>query len=110
MIESFQIDELGPLRVKKYGGRCYTKKGETLTIPQNQFSKGSITLSGALSAITNQVTWNYGTSKDTSAMIDLIEILFNQYHDKSKIFITWDAASWHSSNELIEWLNIFNEF
>ena len=105
----FFIDELGPLRVKKYGGRCYTKKGETLTIPQNQFSKGSITLSGALSATTNQVTWNYGNSKDTSAMIDLIEILFNQYHDKSKIFITWDAASWHSSNELIEWLNIFNE-
>jgi len=104
----FFIDELGPLRVKTYGGRCYTKKGETVTVPQNQAPKGSITLYGALSATTNQVTWSYGEAKDTSAMIDLIEILFNQYYDKSKIYITWDAASWHRSNELVEWLDTFN--
>jgi hypothetical protein len=41
-------------------------------------------------------------------MIDLIEILYNQYFEKSKLFITWDAASWHSSNELLDWLDIFN--
>jgi transposase len=104
----FFIDELGPLRVKKYGGRCYIKKGETSNIPQNQPSKGSITLSAALSATTNQLSWNYGKSKDTSAMIDLIEILYNQYYEKSKLFITWDAASWHRSNELLDWLDIFN--
>lgn len=104
----FFIDELGPLRVIKYGGKCYIKKGEVLTIPQTQISKGSITLNGALSVIKNQVTWNYGKSKDTSAMIDLIEILFNQYHDKSIIYITWDAASWHNSNALIEWADAFN--
>ncbi len=79
-----------------------------MTIPQNQASKGSITVCGALSATTNQITWNYGKSKDTSAMIDLIEILFNQYHDKSKLYITWDTASWHRSNELEDWLDIFN--
>jgi transposase len=94
--------------VKKYGGRCYTKKGETVTIPQNPSPKGSITLYSALSATTNQVTWDYGKSKDTSAMIDLIEILFNQYYNKSKIYITWDAASWHRSNQLVEWLDVFN--
>jgi transposase len=104
----FFIDELGPLRVKKYGGRCYIKKGETSNILRNQPSKGSITLYGALSATTNQVTWNFGKSKDTSAMIDLIEILFNQYYNKSKIYITWDAASWHRSNQLVEWLDVFN--
>jgi hypothetical protein len=27
----------------------------------------------------------------------------------SKLYITWDAASWHSSNELIEWLDDFNK-
>lgn len=105
----FFIDELGPLRVKKYGGRCYVKKEEMLRVPKVQKSKGSITLFGALSATTNQVTWNYGKSKDTSSMIDLIEILFNQYHDKSKLYITWDAASWHRSNELEEWLDKFND-
>jgi transposase len=104
----FFIDELGPIRVKKYGGRRYTKKGESLTVPQNQAQKGSVTLHGALSATTNQMSWMYGPSKDTSAMIDLVEILFNQYQTKSKIYITWDSASWHRSNELTEWLNTFN--
>ena len=41
-------------------------------------------------------------------MIDLIEILFNQYHDKSKIFITWDAASWHASKALGEHVGEIN--
>jgi transposase len=104
----FFIDELGPLRVKKYGGRCYIKKGEVLNIPQTQISKGSVTLYGALSATTNQVTWSYGNTKNSSGMIDLVETLFNQFHDKSKLYITWDAASWHSSNELLDWLDCFN--
>ena len=60
---------------------------------------------GALSATTNQVTWLYGDAKDTAAMIELVELLLNQYHGKSKIFITWDAASWHRSNQLIEWVD-----
>ena len=104
----FFLDELGPLRVKKYGGRCYIKKGEVLRVPKVQASKGSITLFGALSATTNQLSWNYGKSKDTSAMIDLIEILYNQNYNKSKIYITWDAVSWHRSNELLDWLDNFN--
>ena len=76
----FFIDELGPLQVKRYGGRSYTPKGATPTHPQNQHSKGSITLYGALSATTNQVTWFYGKSKDSAGIIDLAETLFNQYH------------------------------
>jgi hypothetical protein len=38
-------------------------------------------------------------------MIDLLEILYNQFHNKSKIYLTWDAASWHGSQELVEWAN-----
>jgi transposase len=105
----FFIDELGPLRVQKYGGRIYTKKNDSPSFPQLQRHKGSITLSGALSATTNQMTWFYGKSKDTSAMIELIEILFNEYHDKSRLYITWDAASWHDSNRLVAWLDEFNQ-
>jgi transposase len=41
-------------------------------------------------------------------MIDLVEILFNQHHGKSRIYITWDAASWHGSDKLVEWVNDFN--
>ncbi len=104
----FFIDELGPLQVRRYGGRCYTPKGVTPTHPQNQRAKGSITLYGALSATTNQVTWFYGNTKDSTGMIDLVEILYNHYHDKAKIYLTWDAASWHGSNELVEWADNFN--
>jgi hypothetical protein len=104
----FFIDELGPLQVKRYGGRCYISKGKTPTHPQKQRGKGSITIYGALSAITNQVSWFYGDTKDSAGMIDLVEILYNQFHCKSKICLTWDAASWHGSNELVEWSDEFN--
>jgi hypothetical protein len=103
----FFVDEMGPLRVKSYGGRSYAIKATAPTYLQRA-SKGSVTLFGALSATTNQVTWFYGRSKDTQAMIDMAEILFNQHHDKSTLYITWDAASWHGSVALISWLDVFN--
>jgi hypothetical protein len=69
-----------PPRTKRYGGRCYTPKGQT-THPQNQRPKGSITLYGALSVTTNQVTWFYGKTKDSSGIIaqflDVIEAVFS---------------------------------
>ena len=65
-------------------------------------------LAAALSATTNQVTWIYEDSKDTVGMIDLAELLFNQHHDATRIFLTWDAASWHRSDALSEWLDRFN--
>jgi transposase len=104
----FFIDELGPLRVKKYGGRTYAAKGDVPTFPQVQAYKGSLTMAGALSATANQVTWLFSPAKDTQSMIDLIEILFNQHSAAARIFLTWDAASWHSSTSLIEWLDLFN--
>jgi transposase len=104
----FFIDELGPLAVRKYGGRAFVKKGENLVVPQLQTPKGSIVLAGALSATTNHLTWCYVQSKDTTAMIDLIELLFNEHRDKTKLYITWDAASWHDSNSLVDWLDAFN--
>ena len=104
----FFIDELGPLQVKRYGGRCYAPRGRPPTVRDTHGSKGSVTLFGALSATSNQVTWFYGKAKDTDAMIDLAEILFNQYHDKSRLYITWDAASWHGSDAVTSWLDAFN--
>jgi transposase len=105
----FFVDELGPLRVKKYGGRAFVRKTDNYTLPQKQEHRGAITMAGALNALTNQVTWVYGRSKDTSAMIALMEILFNQHRSASKLYITWDAASWHRSNALVHWLDTFNE-
>jgi len=104
----FFIDELGPLQVKRYGGRCYEPKGKTPTHPQSQKSKGSITLYGALSVLTNQMTWFYRTTKDSAGIIELAEILFNQNFQRSKIYLTWDAASWHGSDALSDWVDEFN--
>ena len=106
----FFIDEMGPLRVKRYGGRTYMTRHGEQSFPQIQADKGSICLSGALSATTNQVSWTYGDSKNTAAMIDLIEILFNQYYESRTIYLTWDTASWHGSNELVAWLDDLNEY
>ena len=104
----FFVDELGPLAVKKYGGRSFAKKAEALVVPQPQTSKGSVVLAGALSATTNQITWCYVQSKDTTAMIDIVELLFSEHYDKSHLYITWDAASWHDSISLVGWLDAFN--
>lgn len=41
-------------------------------------------------------------------MIDLMELLYNQYYLASKLYVTWDAASWHKSTMLVEWLDNFN--
>ena len=104
----FFVDELGPLQVRRYGATCFTPKGKTNTHPQLQHSKGSITLYAALSVMTNQLSWFYGDTKDSAGIIDLAQILFSQHHDKTRIYLTWDAASWHRSNELAEWADGFN--
>jgi transposase len=104
----FFVDELGPLAIKKYGGSMFAKSGEAPVVPQYQNPKGSLALVGALSATTNQMTWCYTLSKDTAAMIDLIEIIFNQHLDKTRLYMVWDAASWHDSISLVDWIDAFN--
>ena len=104
----FFLDEWGPVQVKKRGGKALRSITDAATIPRRQKPKGTVTLVAALSATTNQITWLFETSKDTRSMINLLELLFNQYHEKSRLYITWDAVSWHSSIELTEWLDQFN--
>ena len=41
-------------------------------------------------------------------MMDLLEILYNQYQRYSKLYVTWDAVSWHNSTTLTDWLDRFN--
>jgi transposase len=104
----FFVDEMGPIAVKKYGGKCYVHKTDKPIYPQNQKRKGDVIIIAALNASANQMTWCYRDSKDTSAMIYLLELLFNEHFDKRRIYITWDAASWHDSNDLLAWLDDFN--
>jgi hypothetical protein len=86
----------------------FAKGGEAPVIPQYQTRKGSVALIGGLSATTNQMTWCFTPSKDTTAVIDLIEILFNQHLNKTRLYVVWDAASWHESTTLVDWIDAFN--
>jgi hypothetical protein len=42
-------------------------------------------------------------------MIGLLETLYNQYYAHSKLYVTWDAVSWHNSTMLTAWLDEFNQ-
>jgi transposase len=107
----FFLDEWGPVQVRKRGGKAYSAKYNVPRIPRPQTLKGTVTLVAALSATTNQMTWAFAKSKDTCSMTDLLEILYNQYQAHSKLYVTWDAVSWHNSTTLtdIDWLDRFNE-
>ncbi len=100
----FFVDEAGPWRVKKYGGKSLTAKGEVKIVPQFQRDRGSVSFIGALDAIQNQVIHIPIKSKDTTAVISLIKILCRRYRQYSTLNITWDCASWHNSKELKEFL------
>lgn len=98
----FSIDEYGPFAIKHKQGRKLVKAGEPFTVPQWQKSKGCLIMTAALELATNQVTHFYSDKKDTEEMIKLLDILLSQYGHLKKIYLSWDAASWHISKKLFE--------
>jgi transposase len=96
----FSIDEFGPFAVKRRGGRKRVAPGEDYAVPQRQRSKGSLIITGALELSRNQVTHFYSDKKNTQEMIKMMDLLRTQYHNCSTIYLSWDAASWHISQDL----------
>ena len=74
--------------------------GKVRVVPQRQKSKGRLILTAALELATNQVTHFYSEKKNTAEMIKLLEVLLVQYAGCDKIYLSWDAASWHASKKL----------
>lgn len=70
------------------------------TVPQFQKSKGKIIMTAALELSTNQVTHFYSTEKNTGEMLKLIDRLLDQYAGCDRLYLSWDAASWHDSHAL----------
>ncbi len=105
----FFLDEWGPVHVRKRGGKAYSARDSIPRIPRHQTSRGTVALVAGLSATANQMTWAFVTSKDSRSMTELLEMLYNQYHANSKLYVTWDAVSWHNSTNLTDWLDQFNE-
>ena len=104
----FSIDEFGPFAIKKKGGRKRVGPTENYVIPQWQKSKGWLILTAALELSSNQVTHFYSRKKNTEEMIRMAGLLRSQYADRQRIYLSWDAASWHVSRKLKAYLEKLN--
>ena len=96
----FSIDEFGPFSIKTQGGCKLIGPEEHNIVQQWQKSKGCLILTAALELSHNQVTHFYSLKKNTDEMIKLMYILIDQYKNYKKIYLSWDAASWHISKKL----------
>src|SRR5439155_7878114 len=104
----FSIDEFGPFAVKAQPGRTLVGPGEQRVVPQWQKSRGRLILTAAIELSTNQVTHFYSAKKNTTEMIRMMEVLAEKYRDRRKVYLSWDAASWHISKELLKRIDEHN--
>jgi transposase len=102
------IDEVGPYRVKKYGGFALRAKSDTETEPVNQASRGKVQFVAALEAVSNQLTWIFTDNKKASSIVALIEALARNNASCPTFYLTWDAISAHSSKEVMGWIGDHN--
>jgi hypothetical protein len=77
-------------------------------VPQWRKSKGWTIITAALELSRNQVTHFYSRAKNTDEMIKMVDLLRSQYRYCSKIYISWDVASWHISKKLLAHLEQIN--
>jgi hypothetical protein len=104
----FSIDEYGPFAIKMKGGRALVEPSVRPSVPQWQQSKGWLIVTAALELSTNQITHFYSKAKNTSEMIKLAEQLVGDHAGLSKLYLSWDAASWHMSKELKKFVSVHN--
>ncbi|WP_276120156.1 IS630 family transposase [Pararhizobium qamdonense] len=104
----FSIDEFGPFSIKSKAGRVLVPPGESPAVAQWQKSRGCLILTAVLELSTNQVSHFYSTKKNTDEMIKMMQVLIEEYRDRSRIFMSWDAASWHVSRKLNEAIETHN--
>jgi hypothetical protein len=105
----FSIDEYGPFAIKQKGGVKQVAPGDQYMVPQWQKSKGWMILTAALELSRNQVTHFYSRKKNTNEMIRMADLLRTQYRTCSTIYLSWDAASWHVSKDLVAHLEEINQ-
>jgi transposase len=104
----FSIDEFGPFAVKMKPGRKLAPPGFQATVPQWQKSRGCLIMTAALELSSNQVTHFYSAKKNTDEMIRMMETLVIEYSGRRKLYLSWDAASWHISKKLFSRIDAHN--
>jgi transposase len=105
----FSIDEFGPFSVTMKPGRALTAPDVQPSVPQWQKSKGCLICTAALELSSNQVTHFYSGAKNTDEMIRMATALLGEYGDMRKLYLSWDAASWHLSKKLSAFIANHNE-
>ena len=58
-------------------------------------------MTAALELSGNQVTHFYSVKKNTDEMIRMMDALTILYADRRKLYLSWDAASWHISKNFL---------
>ncbi len=104
----FSVDEYGPFSVKMLGGKSLVRGDQLMVVPQYQKSKGQLIVTAALELCENQITHFYSGHKNTEEMLKLIDMLLAKYSSQSRIYFSWDAASWHASGKLSDRLDEIN--
>lgn len=104
----FSIDEFGPFAIKAKAGRVLAEAGTHPSVPQWQKSKGWLIATAALELSRNQITHFYSRAKNTTEMIRMVRLLLQEYSVARTIYISWDAASWHMSKELLAFVDHHN--
>ncbi len=104
----FSIDEFGPFAIKMKQGLQRTPPGEIRIVPQIQKSRGFLILTAALELSENQVTHFFSKKKNTAEMLRMLETLLESYSSRKKLYLSWDAASWHVSKKLYERVDEIN--
>lgn len=105
----FSIDEYGPKSIRPKGGRMLVSRGELPVYRKVDKGKGSFICTCALELSTNQLTWFYSSNKSTDEIIRLIDVLSLEYQQQERLYLSWDAASWHDSQQLRDFLTEVND-
>jgi transposase len=104
----FSIDEFGPFAVKMRGGKALQPPGKVRQVPQWQKSKGSLIVTAALELSRNQIIHFYSDQKNSTETCKLIDQLRRQFKGYRRIYLSWDAAPWHSSEQLLDRVEFLN--
>jgi transposase len=59
-------------------------------------------MTAAIELSSNQVTHFYSSRKNTEEMIRMMQALIDKYRERKRIYLSWDAASWHVSKRLMD--------
>jgi transposase len=104
----FSIDEFGPFSVKAKPGRSLVAPSDHPAVPQWQRSRGWLIVTAALELSRNQITHFYSRAKNTTEMIKMAEALLAEHQSAKTLYLSWDAASWHVSKELVKFVEANN--